>query len=117
MSDHTVDDPERLRQYRILFQAVPDGEAAVDPEALGLRSKLGGLPDWEQGNNWPKCPRCQEPMIFVGQLDSMEHDSRQNPHRVDAVHGQQHFMFGDVGMIYVFICWNCLESTNIIQCG
>jgi hypothetical protein len=54
-------------------------------------------------------------MTFIAQLDSMEHDSRDNPHRIDAVHGDQHFLFGDVGMIYVFLCENCGESRSVLQ--
>ena len=118
MSDNdTANGPTRLRQYRMLFQPVPEGERAVDPEALGLRSKLGGVPDWEQGAEWPSCPECNEQMVFVGQLDSLEDDSDANPHRRDAVHGDQHFMFGDVGMLYIFICWNCNETKTVMQSG
>jgi hypothetical protein len=56
-------------------------------------------------------------MTFIAQLDSMEHDSPENPHRIDAVHGDQHFMFGDVGLLYVFLCDTCNEARTIMQCG
>jgi hypothetical protein len=101
----------------MLFQRVPNGQRAVDPEALGLRSKLGGDPDWEQEPEWPSCPECGGQMAFVGQIDSIEHDEEANAHRIDAVHGDQHFMFGDVGMLYIFICWNCNETKAVMQCG
>ena len=110
-------EPRRLRQYRITFEAVRDGQPSVDRRALGKRSKLGGDPDWEQNEEWPTCTSCETRMTFIAQLDSMEHDSPENPHRIDAVHGDQHFMFGDVGLLYVFLCDTCNEARTIMQCG
>jgi uncharacterized protein YwqG len=107
----------RLRQYRMKFERIPDGQAAVDPKELGSRSKLGGDPDWEQGDEWPDCSDCGTRMTFIAQLDSIEHDEDGNPHRMDAIHGDQHFMFGDVGMLYIFLCENCNESRSVMQCG
>ena len=106
-----------LREYRVQFTRVPQGEKAVEPDALGLRSKLGGKPDWEQYDETPMCPDCKEPMLFIAQIDSIEHDSKDNPHRIDCLSGNQYYMFGDVGMIYVFFCFQCLESQAVIQCG
>ena len=111
--------PRHLREYRILFEPVNEGEPPVRldyPENLGLQSKLGGAPDWVQGEEWPACPHCGARMTFVAQLDSMEHDSKHNPNRIDALHGDQHFMFGDVGMLYVFLCEECLEPRTLVQC-
>jgi len=56
-------------------------------------------------------------MTFVAQIDSIEHDEQHNPHRVDCLSEKQQFMFGDVGMLYVFFCFECLETTSIMQCG
>jgi uncharacterized protein YwqG len=109
--------PKALREYRMLFEAVKPGEAAVDGESSGLQSKLGGLPDWMQDEDWPTCPSCRERMTFVAQLDSFEHDSDRNPHRIDCLSGNQHFMFGDVGMIFVFLCFECLETRSVVQCS
>ena len=39
---------ELLREYRVHFERVPPGQEAIDPDALGQRSKLGGRPDWDQ---------------------------------------------------------------------
>ena len=66
---------EILREYRVKFERVPQGEKAVEPNALGLRSKLGGKPDWEQDDETPMCPNCKEPMLFVAQIDSIEHNN------------------------------------------
>ena len=112
-----MSDKRPLREYRIRFEPVPQGERAIDPSAEGLRSKLGGEPDWVQDDERPNCGECGGRMVFIGQLDSMEHDSPKNPHRINCLSDQQQFMFGDVGMIYVFLCENCNEASAIMQCG
>lgn len=107
-----------LREYRMTFERVREGRKAVpDPDRLGLRSKLGGMPDWVQGNESPRCPGCRNAMTFVAQIDSMEHESRENPHSIDALSDQQHFMFADVGMIYVWFCFDCIETKSLMQGG
>ena len=73
---------KQLREYRMLFEMMPPGETA-DTAQLGLRSKLGGVPNWDQGDETPTCPDCQQEMIFIGQIDSIEHDSKRNPHRIE----------------------------------
>ena len=107
-----------LREYRIKFEKVPKGKKAVpDPNKLGARSKLGGEPDWVQFPEAPACRECKQPMTFIAQIDSMEHDDSHNPHAIDALSGKQQYMFGDVGMIYVFMCSSCLATKSIFQCG
>jgi uncharacterized protein YwqG len=107
-----------LREYRIKFEKMPEGKKAVpNADKLGVRSKLGGDPDWVQYPDAPKCSDCKQPMTFVAQIDSMEHDEKHNPHAIDVLSGQQQFMFGDVGMIYVFMCFGCMETKSIVQCG
>jgi hypothetical protein len=106
-----------LREYRILFERIADGKPLVDVERHGERSKLGGTPDWEQYDETPECPHCKQEMTFVAQIDSIEHDSKTNPHRVYCLSKDQDYMFGDVGMIYVFFCFDCCQSKSIFQCG
>jgi hypothetical protein len=89
----------------------------IDRNQLGLRSKLGGNPDWEQTDETPYCPHCKEELTFVGQIDSIEHDAPNNPHRVDSLSGDQDYMMGDVGLIYVFFCFDCCHSTTVFQCA
>jgi hypothetical protein len=104
-----------LRAYRMLFERV-DTTQSVDAVAdLGLRSKLGGEPDWQQWAEWPNCRHCRKEMTFVGQLDSLEHDSESNPHRIDCLSDDQEYMFGDVGLIYIFFCFECTEAHTIVQ--
>ena len=107
----------KLPEYRMRFDSVPLGQEAVDPRCYGLRSKLGGEPNWEQNDETPQCPSCGEEMTFVAQIDSINHDTESNPHHIDCLSDEQKFMFGDVGMIYVFFCFDCLETTSVMQCG
>jgi len=107
-----------LREYRIKFEKVAKGKKAVpDPNKLGIRSKLGGEPDWVQYPEVPKCRECKQAMTFIAHIDSMEHDEPHNPHGIDALSGKQEYVFGDVGMIYVFMCSSCLGTKSILQCG
>jgi uncharacterized protein YwqG len=110
--------PKHLREFRMKFERVSDGETAYSPdhdEALGFRSKLGGKPDWDQGDQTPKCSGCQKPMRFIAQIDSIEHSVGKNPHRQEFF--EQEYMFGDVGMLYVFFCYDCMETKSVFQCG
>jgi uncharacterized protein YwqG len=71
----------------------------ANPE-VGFRSKIGGAPDFLQREPIPVCA-CGAQMSFYGQLDSLSDD----------------FMIGDCGMVYVFVCFDCLETRSIIQFG
>ncbi|AHG92851.1 hypothetical protein J421_5316 (plasmid) [Gemmatirosa kalamazoonensis] len=106
-----------FREYRMQFERVPPGTRAVDRRALGRRSKLGGKPTWEHGGQTPACARCSEPMSFLAQIDSIEHEDPKNPHAIDALSDDQQYMFGDVGMVYVFLCLTCGEGATVIQSG
>jgi uncharacterized protein YwqG len=66
---------------------------------MGTRHKLGGTPDFIQRDEHPTCPDCKEPMTFYGQLDSINDE----------------FCLADCGMIYVFVCFGCLETTTVLQ--
>jgi len=70
-------------------------------ERIGRRHKLGGAPDWLQGPDVPKCSGCQEAMTFYAQLDSIG----------DPV------ALADVGMVYVFVCFDCFTTKSILQSG
>jgi uncharacterized protein YwqG len=110
--------PKALREYRVRFEKVRKGKTAISSDGkLGRRSKLGGEPDWIQSPEWPKCSSCKEQMTFIGQIDSLEHDEPHNPHAIDCMSGKQQYMFGDVGMIYVFLCLDCFKTKSVVQCG
>jgi len=106
-----------LPEYRIRFDQIPSKAAPVDLERLGERSKLGGKPDWEQESETPFCPHCGEEMTFIAQIDSFNHDSETNPHRIDCLSDEPRYMFGDVGKIYIFFCFECCEPKAVFQCG
>jgi uncharacterized protein YwqG len=109
--------PKTLREYKVKFERVQSGQQAISVKALGLMSKLGGEPDWVQGDETPVCSGCGQPLSFVGQIDSIEHDESHNPHAVDCLSDEQEYMFGDVGMFYIFFCFDCMETKSVFQCG
>ena len=59
------------------------------------------MPDWVQSPDVPECPSCHELMTFYGQLDSIG----------DAM------TIADVGMVYVFVCFDCNETKSVLQSG
>jgi len=108
--------PKPLVEYRVRLKRIMPGERAVEadyPKNLGRRTKLGGDPEWIQGDETPHCTRCGSKMTFIAQIDSVEHLSRHNPHSREFK--DQQWMFGDVGMIYVFYCFKCCRSANVEQ--
>jgi len=112
------DRPDILREYRVtVVPAEEAGPRAREPDDLGLRTKFGGEPDAIQGggdDGEKTCPQCFRRMHFVAQIDSFEFNGENNPNRKD--YGDEQFMFGDVGMIYVWFCFNCLTPHAAIEC-
>jgi hypothetical protein len=103
------DQPEILREYRVTLNPSTDrAQSLTNPKNLGLKTKFGGVPDQVQASSSSRvaCPECGHHMHFIAQIDSFEHKSSENPNARD--YGEQHFMFGDVGMIYVWFCFDCL---------
>lgn len=66
---------------------------------IGKRHKLGGEPDFIQGDEHPRCASCEKEMTFYAQLDSISDD----------------YVIADCGMIYVFVCFDCFEVHSVIQ--
>ncbi len=67
-------------------------------DEAGLDSKFGGEPDWIQEDEWPECG-CGEQMSFYAQLDSVGDD----------------MCLADCGIVYVFVCLECLETKSVFQ--
>jgi hypothetical protein len=109
-----TDGPEILREYRV--KIVPAGESApVGNNDLGRRTKFGGVANEIQGGqSGIMCPSCRKKMSFLGQIDSFEFDGKDNPNRTDAFDTQ--LMFGDVGLIYVWFCFDCCEPLATMEC-
>jgi hypothetical protein len=109
--------PEFLREYRAtLIPSTGSEQLPTYPENLGLKTKFGGVPDQVQANSPSKvaCPECSQNMHFISQIDSFEHQSSENPIAKD--YGERQFMFGDVGMIYVWFCFDCLTPLATMDC-
>ncbi|OGC68835.1 hypothetical protein A2415_02725 [candidate division WWE3 bacterium RIFOXYC1_FULL_39_7] len=109
--------PRILKQYKVALEKSDSKEsvAGTYPDNLGMRTKLGGNPDWIQNDETPICPSCNKKMSFIAQIDSVEHQSGLNPNSVNALSPDQEYMFGDVGMIYVFYCFDCGETLSLLQ--
>jgi hypothetical protein len=50
---------------------------ALDPLGPARHSQIGGLPTWIQTYDYPSCPSCGKPMVFIGQysLDDVEEEN------------------------------------------
>lgn len=66
---------------------------------IGQRHKLGGVPDFLQEEYLPTCLSCQKKMTFYAQLDSIG----------------DNIQIADCGMIYVFLCFDCFETSSLVQ--
>ena len=91
--------------FKLVPEPLNDDAANLPPfkwadEQIGKRHQLGGTPQFIQGSDFPTCS-CRRKMTFYGQLDSINDE----------------FVLADCGMIYVFVCFDCLETTSILQTG
>jgi uncharacterized protein YwqG len=97
-----------LPEYLMRFEPAPAGKQAVDERDWGKRSKLGGVPTWIQRDETPDCPACGQEMTFLAQIDSIDYSEDET---------EPYYMFGDVGMVYVFYCGECHEAAAFEQSG
>jgi hypothetical protein len=68
-------------------------------EGIGRRHQLGGAPERIQAIAYPTCGSCGKTMTFYGQLDSLNDE----------------YCIADVGLVYVFICFDCYEAEAVID--
>lgn len=100
--------PKILREYRV--KIIPAEDVAAPPAYpanLGFRTKFGGHPDLIQSMDDDDriCKKCFQPLQFIAQIDSFESDFP-----------DPQFMFGDVGMIYVWFCFACYTPYATMDC-
>jgi hypothetical protein len=109
--------PQILSSFKVSLSRLGKGESAIPPPPRneGQRTKFGGKPDWIQYDETPVCDQCGKKMLFVAQIDSLDHMGMNNPFRYDKPDDARSWMFGDVGMIYLFFCFNCREAKCAFQ--
>jgi len=86
----------------VMNPQTPAAKAAIGfkwNDTVGKAHKLGGTPDWIQGDHTPNCQECGGKMTFYGQLDCIGDD----------------IALADCGCIYVFACFDCNETKSILQ--
>jgi hypothetical protein len=60
-------------------------------------SQIGGHPSWEQDAEYPRCPCCQQKMVFIAQLSNHDYDRYAE------------------GIYYAFLCRACLVAATNYQ--
>jgi hypothetical protein len=91
--------PRRIPPFRLdAHPLTPEAEATAGFEwaspDVGTRHRIGGEPDGVPESEYPRCRSCGHPMSFYGQLDSIG----------------DHFALADVGVVHVFVCFDCFEA-------
>lgn len=99
-----------------MLQRLNPGEKALSfddvhsSDAIGKRTKLGGEPDWIQPAENIMCRYCQQEMTFIAQIDSIDDSIASGINASEA-----EYIFEDVGMLYVFYCFECGETAALCQ--
>jgi hypothetical protein len=90
--------------FRLVLEPITHEAAALPgfrwaAEGVGERHRLGGKPESVQPVEYPACPDCAKLMTFYGQLDSLNDE----------------YCIGDVGLVYVFLCFDCLTAQAVVD--
>ncbi len=109
------EDPCCFPQLSVQLKAIGKTKVKMPVKTAmsGERTKLGGKPDWIQGEETPICKRCRQPMTFVGQIDSIGAAESPLGHSLNKAGA---FLFADCGMIFVFWCRGCNDTRSVLQC-
>jgi hypothetical protein len=86
------DDKQKLPVRRMKLIPVASGKKA------GRKSKIGGSPSWIQQDETPDCKSCLQPMSFALQMTS-----------------DRSISYGDVGVLYAFVCLDCRHVATVVQ--
>ncbi|MFE2854422.1 DUF1963 domain-containing protein [Streptomyces lavendulae] len=71
-------EPATALQFRpVSTDALRAGLITGTGEVRG--TAFGGIPYFEAGDEWPSCPRCDQPMAYLGQVDHREGHHRSVP--------------------------------------
>ena len=81
-------------EFDVSAEGSTDDDVAEAIATAAPGDKLAGWPAWIQGVEYPSCPKCEQQMRLVFQLDSDDHLP---------------FMFGDVGTGHITQCPEHLE--------
>lgn len=68
-------------------------------------NRIGGMPTWVQGAEYPDCPCCHRTMTFCAQLDSAL-----------LTETGEEWLWGSGGICYLFLCDECRMSGSLWQC-
>lgn len=97
---------------RVMSAQQVNGKGKTTRPKRGQRTKLGGRPDWIQGEEMPICSNCSRPMTFVGQIDSIGASETKLGRSLAKTEA---FVFADGAMIYVFWCKGCNDTRSVLQ--
>jgi hypothetical protein len=79
----------RCPELGLHFVGMKYVDALHETVASAEGDKLGGWPNWVQGAEYPKCPKCGTEMAFLMQIDSEDNVP---------------YMFGDLGTGHITQC-------------
>lgn len=93
-----------IPQFRLVPEPLTEEARALPgfkwaSDEAGTRHRLGGTPEFLQKDEPPQCPDCKEQMTFYAQLDSINDE----------------FCLADVGLLYVFVCFQCSTTASFIH--
>ena len=96
--DYDFGDPLRTTvtcpELGVVMEVLDDDELAERIASASAGDKLAGWPHWTQSAEYPACPRCEQPMRYVFQIDSEDHLP---------------FIFGDLGTGHLTQCGDHLD--------
>lgn len=78
---------------------------------IGVRSKLGGSPNFLHGDQNSICQKCNREMTFIGQIDSFGLD----PTLLAPESEKQRWILEDAGLAYFFFCFECGNGDCILE--
>jgi uncharacterized protein YwqG len=99
--------PVPLEEYQVTCRKLLENEYPKSeddfyynlPDQRG-NHQLGGIPLWVQDEEHIKCSKCKKEMTYLAMIDTDLHIGK------DGFREKGH-MFGDNGILYVFVCRKC----------